>query len=253
MRFIGIIPARYQSSRFPGKPLCRIGEKTMIEHVYTQVSKVTELEKVIVATDHPEIEACVKDFGGEVCMTSSAHRSGTDRCAEVFQSLIPDFQPEESVVINIQGDEPFIEPGQIREIMDCMQDGTSPIATLIQPLKDKEMLANPNVVKCVRSLWGYALYFSRYSIPYLRNEIPENLIYYKHIGMYAYRGDVLQQIVKLPMSALEKAESLEQLRWLENDFRIMTRVTDYVCSISIDTPDDLQKAIQYERQIHAER
>ena len=249
MHFIGIIPARFQSSRFPGKPLCRIGEKTMIEHVYTQVSKVTELERVIVATDHPEIEACVSAFGRQVCMTSANHRSGTDRCAEVFQSLLPDFRPKECAVINIQGDEPFIDPGQIREIMECMQDGTSPIATLIQPIENRDMLSNPNVVKCVRSLQGQALYFSRYGIPYLRNEASDNLVYYKHIGMYAYRGDVLQQIVKLPMSALEKAESLEQLRWLENDFRIITKVTKYTCSIAIDTPEDLQKAILYEQQI----
>lgn len=253
MRFIGIIPARYQSSRFPGKPLCRIGGKSMIEHVYTQVGKVAELEKVIVATDHPEIEACVKGFGGEVCMTSPDHRSGTDRCAEVFRSLLPGFRPEESVVINIQGDEPFIDPGQIREIMECMQDGTSPIATLIQPIEDMELLANPNVVKCVRNLQGEALYFSRYGIPYLRNGAPEGLVCYKHIGMYAYRGDVLLRLVQLPMSALEKAESLEQLRWLENGFRIVTRVTDYACSIAIDTPDDLRKAILYEQQIRAER
>lgn len=249
MRFIGIIPARYQSSRFPGKPLCRIGEKTMIEHVYTQVSKVKELEKVIVATDHPAIESCVREFGGEVCMTSTAHRSGTDRCAEVFQSLLPAFRPEESVVINIQGDEPFIDPGQVREIMECMQDGNTPIATLVQAIEDEALISNPNVVKCVRSLQGQALYFSRYGIPYLRNEKPENLVFYKHIGMYAYRGDVLQQIVKLPASTLEKAESLEQLRWLENGYRIMTRATDYVCSLAIDTPDDLQKAIVYEQQI----
>lgn len=253
MRFIGIIPARYHSSRFLGKPLCRIGEKTMIEHVYSQVSKVSGLERIIVATDHLEIEACVKGFGGEVCMTAPTHRSGTDRCAEVFQSLSSDFRPEESVVINIQGDEPFIDPGQVREIMECMSGGDVPIATLVQPIADAALINNPNVVKCVRNIQGDALYFSRFAVPYLRNEMPGNLFFYKHIGMYAYRGDVLDRIVRLPVSALEKAESLEQLRWLENGCRILTRVTNYECSIAIDTPGDLQKAIIYEQQIRAER
>ena len=252
MRCIGIIPARFQSSRFPGKPLCRIGGKTMIERVYTQVRKVGRFEKVIVATDHPDIAACVEAFGGEVRMTSENHRSGTDRCAEVFQSLVPVFSPEESVVINIQGDEPFIQPGQVEEIIACMEECRAPIATLLQPLSRAEDIANPNVVKCVRSLGGMALYFSRYAIPYLRGGQPDGLVFYKHIGMYAYRGDVLQQLVRLPQSVLEKAESLEQLRWLENDFRIATRITAYESSIAIDTPEDLERAVRYEQQLSSQ-
>lgn len=252
MHFIGIIPARFQSSRFPGKPLCRIGGKTMIERVYTQVRKVGRLEKVLVATDHEEIAACVEAFGGEVCMTSDRHRSGTDRCAEVFQHLAPLCPPEESVVVNIQGDEPFIQPGQIEEIISCISESGAPIATLLQPLSQTEDIANPNVVKCVRSSSGMALYFSRYPIPYLRGEQPEGLRFYKHIGMYAYRGDVLQQLVKLPQSVLEKSESLEQLRWLENGYRIATKITAYEGSIAIDTPADLEKAVKYEQQISSQ-
>ncbi len=250
MKYIGIIPARFQSSRFPGKPLCRIGEKTMIEHVYTQVRKVTELERVIVATDHPDIEACVRSFGGEVCMTSTSHRSGTDRCAEVYRNLSEAFPAKDTTVINIQGDEPFIQPGQIQEIIRCMENSEAALATLLQIIDEPEMIANPNVVKATRSIDGYALYFSRFPIPYLRSGKKEGQVFYKHIGMYAYRADVLQQIVALPASSLETAESLEQLRWLENGFRIATGITEYQTSISIDTPDDLKKAIAYEKQIH---
>ena len=249
MRFIGIIPARYASSRFPGKPLCRIGGTTMIERVCTQVRKVKELERVIVATDHPEIAACVKAFGGEVRMTSSQHRSGTERCAEVFRSLMPDFAPEESVVLNIQGDEPFIQPGQIREAIACMEEGSAPIATLLQRIPDRETLADPNVVKCVRGTDGTALYFSRHAIPYLRSGTFEEQVFYKHIGLYAYRGGALLQLVALPPSPLEEAESLEQLRWLENGYRIATRVTAFPASLSIDTPADLEKAVIYEQSI----
>ena len=249
MRFIGIIPARYASTRFPGKPLCCIGGKTMIERVYTQVCKVPEMERVIVATDHPEIEACVRAFGGEVRMTSAAHRSGTDRCAEVYASLQESFPPEESAVVNIQGDEPFIQPVQIQEIISCMEEGRAPIATLLQQVTDADALSDPNVVKCVRSKSGMALYFSRYGIPYLRSEPFENHTFYKHIGMYAYRGDVLMQLVRLSLSALETAESLEQLRWLENDFRIVTRLTSCATTLSIDTTADLEQAVQYEKTI----
>ena len=221
----------------------------MIERVYAQVSKVAELERVIVATDHPEIETCVRAFGGEVRMTSAAHRSGTDRCAEVFRSLLPDFTASESVVINIQGDEPFIQPGQIREIIACMEEGSAPIATLLQRIPDAMTLADPNVVKCVRNATGQALYFSRHAIPYLRSKNFEEHCFYKHIGMYAFHGDTLLELVKLPVSPLEEAESLEQLRWLENGFRMETRLTAFPATLSIDTPADLEKAIQYEQSI----
>ena len=249
MRFIGIIPARYASTRFPGKPLCRIGGKTMIERVYSQASQVHELENVVVATDHEEIAACVKAFGGNVRMTSSSHRSGTDRCAEVFRTLITDFSPDECAVVNIQGDEPFIQPMQIREIISCMDAGDAPIATLLQPIREESVLHDPNVVKCVRDIKGNALYFSRYGIPYLRSAAFAGHTFYKHIGMYAYRGDVLLKIVNLPVSALEEAESLEQLRWLENGYRISTALTACAETLSIDTPADLEKAIRYEKTI----
>ena len=221
----------------------------MIGRVYDQVRKVKELERVIVATDHPEIEACVRAFGGEVRMTSSQHRSGTERCAEVFRSLMPDFAPEESVVINIQGDEPFIQPGQIREIIACMEEGSAPIGTLLQRIPDAETLADPNVVKCVRRTDGTALYFSRHPVPYLRSKKFEEHCFYKHIGLYAYRGDTLLELVKLPASPLEEAESLEQLRWLENGYRIATRLTAFPATLSIDTPADLEKAVIYEQSI----
>ncbi|MBP5613847.1 MAG: 3-deoxy-manno-octulosonate cytidylyltransferase [Bacteroidales bacterium] len=249
MHYIGIIPARYASSRFPGKPLCRIGGKTMIERVCIQARKVKELERVIVATDHPEIEACVKAFGGEVCMTSALHRSGTDRCAEVFRTLMPAFAPEESVVVNIQGDEPFIRPLQIAEVIACMEDGAAHIATLLQRISDREALADPNVVKCVRGMDGTALYFSRHPIPYLRSMKFEEHCFYKHIGLYAYRADTLLELVQLPLSSLEGAESLEQLRWLENGYRMATRVTACAATLSIDTPADLEKALKYEQSI----
>ena len=221
----------------------------MIERVYAQVSKVDGLERVVVATDHPEIEACVKSFGGDVRMTSPNHRSGTDRCAEVFRSMMPDFAPEESVVVNIQGDEPFIRPGQIQELVTCMSGGEAQIATLLQRLDNPGPLNNPNVVKCVRDVNGRALYFSRHAIPYLRSNPFESHLFYKHIGLYAYRADVLLQLVGLPVSSLEAAESLEQLRWLENGYSISTRVTEYPATISIDTPADLEKAIQFEQSI----
>lgn len=248
MKYIGIIPARYQSSRFPGKPLCIIGGKSMIERVYSQVGKVDKFEELIVATDDERIEDCVHSFGGKVFMTASTHCSGTDRCAEVFSRISKNYLPEDTVVVNIQGDEPFIRAGQVEEIIECMENRKADIATLIQKADNSEILENPNTVKVVRSKSGRALYFSRYNIPFLRKS--EDGEHYRHIGMYAYRGDILLKIVKLPVSALEKSESLEQLRWLENDFHIATYVTKYPASISIDTPDDLKKAVAYEQKIH---
>lgn len=248
MKYIGIIPSRYQSSRFPGKPLCKIGDKCMIEHVYSQVCKVKQLEKVIVATDHEEIAHCVKSFGGDVCMTASTHRSGTERCAEVFRKMSSGYSPGETVIINIQGDEPFIRPEQIEEIITCMEEKKTGIGTLVLPLKEASDLDNPNIVKVVLSNTGNALYFSRSPIPYLRSSTFEETPFYKHIGMYAYRADILLQIVGLPVSAPEKAESLEQLRWLSNDYVIAALVSNYPSNIAIDTPADLEKAnIYYQR------
>lgn len=250
MRYIGIIPARYASSRFPGKPLAEICGKTMIQRVYEQASKV--LDTVIVATDDERIYDCVKSFGGVVYMTSTAHRCGTDRICEAYQlwrkrdEAIAD---EEIVVVNIQGDEPFIQPEQIKAVMDCFP---TDIATLAKPYTaddDLQELLTPNIVKVVFSQQtGEALYFSRSVIPYLRgveqNEWLDKGQYFSHIGLYAYRADVLLRITQLPPSTLEQMESLEQLRWIENGLKIKVAVS-HTKSIGIDTPNDLQQAIEY--------
>ena len=250
MRYIGIIPARYASSRFPGKPLAEICGKPMIQRVYEQASKV--LDTVIVATDDERIYDCVKSFGGVVYMTSTAHRCGTDRICEAYQlwrkrdEAIAD---EEIVVVNIQGDEPFIQPEQIKAVMDCFP---TDIATLAKPYTaddDLQELLTPNIVKVVFSQQtDEALYFSRSVIPYLRgveqNEWLDKGQYFSHIGLYAYRADVLLRITQLPPSTLEQMESLEQLRWIENGLKIKVAVS-HTKSIGIDTPNDLQQAIEY--------
>ena len=257
MIFVGVIPARYESSRFPGKPLVDIGGKPMIQRVYEQAKKV--LDTVIVATDDQRIYDCVQSFGGEVIMTSPSHTCGTDRVYEAFQHYYESSQItntlEDIVVVNIQGDEPFIQPDQIKALMDCFP---TEIATLVHPFTVNdtwEDLQNPNYVKVAiaretkgtnNTTIGRALYFSRSVIPYLRGvEQNEWLLqekHFRHIGMYAYRADVLQQITHLPPSSLEKSESLEQLRWLENGFTIRVALTHHA-SIGIDTPKDLQLAI----------
>ena len=256
MQYIGIIPARYASSRFPGKPLASICGKPMIQRVYEQASKV--LDTVIVATDDDRIYDCVKSFGGRVYMTSVEHRCGTDRICEAYQlykreeegnSLLNDV---ETVVVNIQGDEPFIKPEQIQAVMDCFP---TDIATLAKPYTsadELQELLTPNIVKVVFSQQtSEALYFSRSVIPYLRgveqNEWLRKGQYFSHIGLYAYRADVLMRITQLPPSPLEQAESLEQLRWLENGLKIKVAVS-YTKSIGIDTPEDLQQAIEYFQQ-----
>lgn len=250
MKYIGIIPARYASSRFPGKPLAEICGKPMIQRVYEQASKV--LDTVIVATDDERIYDCVKSFGGVVYMTSPDHRCGTDRICEAYQlwrkndEAIAD---EEIVVVNIQGDEPFIQPEQIKAVMDCFP---TDIATLAKPYTaddDLQELLTPNIVKVVFSQQtGEALYFSRSVIPYLRgveqNEWLDKGQYFSHIGLYAYRADVLLRITQLPPSTLEQMESLEQLRWIENGLKIKVAVS-HTKSIGIDTPNDLQQAIEY--------
>jgi len=241
LRFVAIIPARYASTRFPGKPLVDIGEKTMIQRVYDQVSKV--LDDVYVATDDQRIFDKVRSFGGKVIMTSDAHRSGTDRCYEAFTKLDDWFD----VVINVQGDEPFIQPEQIEALRDCFADEETQIATLVKKITERdgvEVLFNPNSPKVVIDKHNNALYFSRSPIPYKRGSDEKNWIaehdYYKHVGVYAYRSEVLSQIVQMPPSKLELAESLEQLRWLENGLKIKAGFTE-VETVGIDTPEDLEK------------
>ena len=241
LRFVAIIPARYASTRFPGKPLVDIGGKTMIQRVYDQVSKV--LDDVYVATDDQRIFDNVRSFDGKVIMTSDAHRSGTDRCYEAFTKLDDWFD----VVINVQGDEPFIQPEQIEVLRDCFADEETQIATLVKKITERdgvEVLFNPNSPKVVIDKQNNALYFSRSPIPYKRGSDEKNWIaehdYYKHVGVYAYRSEVLSQIVQMPPSKLELAESLEQLRWLENGLKIKAGFTD-VETVGIDTPEDLEK------------
>ena len=243
MKFIGIIPARYASTRFPGKPLADMKGKYMIQRVYEQARKV--LDHVCVATDDDRIFNAVQSFGGEVVMTSAQHRSGTDRCFEAYRTL----GGHEDVVINIQGDEPFIKPEQIESLIACFDSPQTQIATLVRPFEASEgyeALANPNSPKVVLNERHEALYFSRSVIPYLRGVEPAEWLarhtYYKHIGMYGYRADVLGQITCLPQSSLELAESLEQLRWLQNGYTIKVGITTQE-TIGIDTPADLEKAI----------
>lgn len=240
MNFVGIIPARYASSRFPGKPLVDIGGKTMIQRVYEQASAV--LDSVYVATDDERIFQAVQAFGGCVIMTSDQHRSGTDRCAEAVGKLSGE-TPD--VVINIQGDEPFVDASQLQALMACFDSPDTQIATLVKPFSEKdsyETLANPNSPKVLLNKEGEAMYFSRSVVPYLRNvpqdEYLQHHTFYKHIGIYAYRRDVLTQLAALAPTVLEKAESLEQLRWLENGYRIRTAIT-YVENVAVDTPEDV--------------
>lgn len=240
MKFTAIIPARYASTRFPGKPLADIGGKTMIQRVCEQASQA--IDNVCVATDDRRILDEVRRFGGKAFMTSEAHRSGTDRVAEAFLKQAD--WSSDTVVVNIQGDEPFIRPEQIRLLMRCFDRPDVQIATLVKPITSHEALFNPNHVKAVRDLNGRAIYFSRWPIPYQRN-VPEALwherhTYYKHIGIYAYRSDILRELTRLQPSSLETAESLEQNRWLENGYVIRTAVTDYE-GLSVDTPEDLEK------------
>ena len=257
MQFVGIIPARYASSRFPGKPLADLGGKPMIQRVYEQASKA--LDNVIVATDDERIYQCVKAFGGHVVMTSSHHACGTDRVQEAYAIArqTADGVDDQTVVVNIQGDEPFIQPSQITALMDCFADANTEIATLVHPFTPQNTwddLANPNYVKVVvaaeqnTSFLGKAVYFSRSVVPYLRGVEQSEWLrkgqFYRHIGMYAYRADVLQRITQLRQTPLELAECLEQLRWLEHGLTIKVAECHTV-SIGIDTPQDLEKAIEY--------
>lgn len=242
MKFLGIIPARYASTRFPAKPLALLDGKTVIQRVYEQVAGV--LDDVYVATDDERIESAVKTFGGKVIMTSVDHKSGTDRCYEACTKIGGGFD----VIVNIQGDEPFIQPSQLMAIKACFDDVSTQIATLVKPFLPEDAfvaLENINSPKVVLNKNMNALYFSRSIIPFQRNAGKEdwlkNFTYYKHIGLYAYRTEVLREITSLPQSPLEIAESLEQLRWLENGYTIKVGISE-VETIGIDTPEDLRAA-----------
>jgi len=245
MKFIGIIPARYQSSRFPGKPLADMAGKTMIQRVYEQVNQA--LEEVWVATDDERIFNTVESFGGKAVMTSPNHRSGTDRCNEAYGKIGKDYD----VIINIQGDEPFIQPQQIDILKNCFDSKDVQLATLVKPFKKEDgfdVLFNANSPKVILNKNSEAIYFSRSVIPYIRDVHHTEWLYkhtfYKHIGMYAYRADILKELTQLSQSSLEIAESLEQLRWIENAYKIKVGMTDME-TIGIDTPEDMEKALEY--------
>jgi 3-deoxy-manno-octulosonate cytidylyltransferase (CMP-KDO synthetase) len=243
MHILGIIPARYHSSRFPGKPLVDIAGKPMIQRVYEQALLSQTLSEVIVATDDERIMKAVEGFQGKAILTRSDHNSGTERCSEVVDSMQIKGKTFD-LVINIQGDEPYINPLQIDEVAACFDDPSVSIATLARRIESEKELFDPNVVKVVFGHAGDALYFSRHPIPY-RQKVEKaqwltGLAYFKHIGIYAYQPEVLKKITTLQSSILEQAESLEQLRWLENGFQIRVSKTHFD-SHAIDTPDDLSK------------
>lgn len=239
MKFIGIIPARYASTRFPGKPLAVLGGKTVIQRVYEQVATV--LGEAYVATDDERIYQAVEAFGGRAVMTRSDHKSGTDRIEEAAEKI----GTAADVIINVQGDEPFIQQSQLETVKALFDDPQVQIGTLGKPFESMEAVENPNSPKIVCDVRGYAMYFSRSVIPYVRGKEQaswlEHFPYLKHIGLYAYRREVLAEITKLPQSPLEVAESLEQLRWLQNGYCIKVGLTD-VETVGIDTPEDLQRA-----------
>ncbi len=245
MKFLAIIPARYGSSRFPGKPLAMLGGKYIIQRVYERVSSV--FQQTVVATDDERIFQAVEQFGGRVVMTSTSHRSGTDRCWEAYTKS----GLQADVIVNVQGDEPFIQPSQLETIKACFCDESTHIATLVKPFAvtdGLQALQNPNSPKVVVDANSMAVYFSRSVIPYLRDAAPESWLqqhtFLKHIGLYAYRTKVLEEITKLPQGVLELAESLEQLRWIENGYKIKVGTTQ-VETIGIDTPEDLQRAEEF--------
>jgi 3-deoxy-manno-octulosonate cytidylyltransferase (CMP-KDO synthetase) len=244
MKYLGIIPARYASTRFPGKPLADIAGKPMIQRVYEQVAGL--LDEVCVATDDDRIFQAVSSFGGKVVMTSSSHRSGTDRCHEALSKIRGRFD----IVINIQGDEPFIKPAQIELLKACFDDPKTPIATLVNPFPDTvhfDVLFNPNTPKVILNKNKEAIYFSRSVVPYIRGEHYtewlKQFTFYRHTGIYAYKTDVLGEITALPPSPLELAESLEQLRWIENGYAIKAGIIDEE-TLGVDTPEDLEKAVK---------
>ena len=241
MKILGIIPARYGSTRFEGKPLALINGKMMIQRVYEQAKKADKLAEVVVATDDERIFNAVVGFGGKAVMTSANHKSGTDRCREVVDKIGTGFD----AVINIQGDEPYINPLQINQIAELISDKNTPLASLCKPISDYDELVSHNAVKVVFDKDGKALYFSRYAIPFMRNVEDDKIwmskrTFYKHIGIYAYKCNVLKEISAMPQSGLELAESLEQLRWLENGYTVRMGVTEFE-SYSVDVPEDITK------------
>ena len=246
MKFIAIIPARYASTRFPGKPLAMLGGKMVIERVYQQA--VSVLGEAYVATDDERIFRAVESFGGKAVMTSVNHKSGTDRIEEAATKLNTDAD----VIINIQGDEPFIQASQLETVKHLFDDPDTQIATLGKPFESMEAVMNPNSPKIVTDIHGYALYFSRSVIPYVRGKEQEEWLrhfpFLKHIGLYAYRRSVLREVTQLPQSPLELAESLEQLRWLQNGYRIKVGITN-VETVGIDTPDDLARAEEFLKKV----
>lgn len=240
-KILGIIPARYASTRFPGKPLVKIQGISMIERVYKQALQSKSLSQLIVATDDERIADHIRSFGGNVVMTSAEHASGTDRCAEVLSEQTTKFK----IAINIQGDEPFIQPEQIDLLISCFEDNEVQIATLVKKIISIDELKNPNTPKAVIAQNGDALYFSRQAIPF-KKEVPidewlQHGTYYKHIGIYGYKAEILPKLTSMPHGKSEQLESLEQLRWLENGYHIRTKVTELE-TIAIDAPEDLKKA-----------
>ena len=245
MKFIAIIPARYASTRFPGKPLAMLGGKPVIQRVYEQA--VSVLDEAYVATDDERIFLMVTGFGGRAVMTRADHKSGTDRIEEAVEKL----ETDADVIINIQGDEPFVQASQIETLCHLFDAPETQIGTLGKPFETMEAVLNPNSPKIVCDRRGFALYFSRSVIPYVRNKQQQEWLqhfpFLKHLGLYAYRREVLREVTQLPQSPLELAESLEQLRWLENGYRIRVGKTD-VETVGIDTPEDLERAEQFLRQ-----
>lgn len=241
MKVLGVIPARFASTRFPGKPLATLSGKPMIQWVYENASK-SSINKIVVATDDNRIVAACEKFGAEVQLTSPSHESGTDRCSEVLKRY-----SNYDVIINVQGDEPFVDPDLLNRLIKLFDNPLVDIVTAIYPLTDENELENPNVVKAIVSKNNKALCFTRSKAPFVRNNI-ETQVHYQHIGIYAYRANVLEQISALPQSPLELTESLEQLRWLENDYSIYCVETDKL-SFGIDTPEDLEKAEKHLKQL----
>ena len=239
---LAVIPARYASSRLPGKPLIDLGGETLVQRVFNAVRDPGLVGEVVVATDDRRIFDHVESFAGRSVMTSSDHPTGTDRVAEAARSF-----PDATIVVNVQGDEPFLLPEQLKAVLDCFEDPETEIATLATPIRDEHGLLSPNVVKVVRDQDGRALYFSRHAIPYLR-DIPlgqwiDRGEHLQHVGLYAFRADTLQELTNLPPAPLERLESLEQLRWLAAGYRIRVALTDRP-SLGIDTPADVEEALR---------
>lgn len=250
MRIIGIIPARFASTRFPGKPLAEISGKPMIQWVYERTSQV--FEHVYVATDDERIQKAVESFGGRVVITSTSHQSGTDRCSEALDVIEKSLNTKFDVVVNIQGDEPFIQPEQLMKVANCFTDSMVQLATLVKQFSINDDIFNPNSPKVIINKNNEAIYFSRSVIPFIRSKEKMDwqsaYPFFKHIGLYAYRCDILKEITKLSQSPLELAESLEQLRWIENGYRIKVERTDME-TLAVDTPEDLERVKEYAKGV----